>query len=87
MKAISALGLIPFESYRRTNFYLQKIKIAYSSQIMQPVDMGLCMPVDMLIAVMLAKFQMTTYLYKQAVAVRTFHDFFFNKFRTMFQLW
>ena len=46
MQAISALAFIPFGSYRRTILCLQKILKAYSSQIMQLPDMGLCMHVD-----------------------------------------
>ena len=37
--------------------------------------MGLCMHVDILMNFMRAKFQMATYSYKRAVAVRSFHDF------------
>ena len=37
--------------------------------------MGLCMPVDILMNFMRAKFQIATKSNKRAVAVRTFHDF------------
>ena len=43
--------------------------MAYSSHVMQSVDIRLCMHVDMLMAFTHAKFQMATYSYKQAVAV------------------
>ena len=60
MQAFSALVFIPFGSYRRTNLYLQKIWKAYSSQVMQLPNMGLCMHVDILMNFMRAKFQMAT---------------------------
>ena len=60
MKAISALAFIPFGSYRRTNLYLQKKIKAYSSQVVQLPDMGLCMHVDILMNFMRVKFQMGT---------------------------
>ena len=59
MQAISALAFIPFGSYRRTNLCLQNLK-AYSSQVMQLPDMGLCMHVDILMNFIRAKFQMAT---------------------------
>ena len=60
MQAISALAFIPLGSYRRTNLCLQKNLKAYSSQVMQLPDMGLCMHVDILMNFMRAKFQMAT---------------------------
>ena len=60
MQAISALAFMPFGSYRRTNLCLQKFLKAYSSQVMQLPDMGLCMHVDILMNFMRAKFQMAT---------------------------
>ena len=60
MQAISALAFIPLGRYRRTNLCLQKILKAYSSQVMQLPDMGLCMHVDILMNFMRAKFQMAT---------------------------
>ena len=59
MQAISALAFIPFGSYRRTTF-VYKILKAYSSQVMQLPDMGLCMHVDILMNFMRAKFQVAT---------------------------
>ena len=47
MKALRALACIPFGSYRRTIVYLQKKMMAYSSNVMQSIDMGLCMHVDL----------------------------------------
>ena len=61
MQAISALAFIPLGSYRRTNLCLQKkILKAYSSQVMQLPDMGLCIHVDIIMNFMRAKFQMAT---------------------------
>ena len=60
MQAISALAFIPFESYRRTNLCLQKILKTYNFLVMQVLDMGLCMHVDILMNFMRAKFQMAT---------------------------
>ena len=59
MQAISALAFIPLGSYRRQTF-VTKILKAYSSQVMQLPDMGLCMHVDILMNFMRAKFQMAT---------------------------
>ena len=59
MQAISALAFIPFGSYRRTTFVYKNFE-AYSSQVMQLPDMGLCMHVDILMNFIRAKFQMAT---------------------------
>ena len=64
MQAISALAFIPFGSYRRTNLYLQNLK-AYSSQVMQLPDMGLCMHVNILMNFMRGQVS-DGYLVKQA---------------------
>ena len=53
---------------------------------MQYTDMVLCMPVDILMNFMRAKFQIATYSNKRAVAVRTFHDFD-TCWRTILELW
>ena len=60
MQAISALAFITLGSHRRTNLCLQKFLKAYSSQVMQLPDMGLCMHVDILMNFTRAKFQMAT---------------------------
>ena len=60
MQAISDLAFIPFGSYRRTNLYLQKNLKAYSSQVTQLPDNALCMPVDIFMNFIRAKFQMAT---------------------------
>ena len=60
MQAISALAFIPLGSYRRNKPLFTKILKAYSSQVMQLPDMGLCMHVDILMNFMRAKFQMAT---------------------------
>ena len=60
MKAITPLACNPFGSYRPTNLYLQKKMKANSLQDMQKTDMGLGMPVDILMNFMHAKFLIAT---------------------------
>ena len=57
MKAILALAFIPvWELKSHKTFCLQKFRWPYSSQVMQSVDIRLCMYVDMLMAFIHAKF-------------------------------
>ena len=75
MKALTALACIPFGSYRRTIVYIIKILMTFSSHVMQSIDMGLCMHVDLYMTFIRAKFQMSPWSNKRAVAVRICHDF------------
>ena len=59
MQAISALAFIPLGAIGEQTF-VYKILKAYSSQVMQLPDMGLCMHVDILMNFIRAKFQMAT---------------------------
>ena len=59
MQAISALAFIRLGAIGKQTF-VYKILNAYSYQVMQLPDMGLCMHVDILMNFMRAKFQMTT---------------------------
>ena len=69
MKALTALACIPFGSYRRTIVYLQKSLMAYSSHVLQSISMGLCMHIHLLMTFIRAKFQMSPWSNKRAVAV------------------
>ena len=59
MQAISALALFRLGAIGEQTFVYKNLK-AYSSQVMQLPDMGLCMHVDILMNFMRAKFQMAT---------------------------
>ena len=59
MQAISALAFIRLGAIGEQTF-VTKILKAYSSEVMQLPDMGLCMHVDILMNLVRAKFQMAT---------------------------
>ena len=59
MQAISALAFIRLGAIGEQTFVYKNFE-AYSSQVMQLPDMGLCMHVDILMNFIRAKFQMAT---------------------------
>ena len=74
MKALTALACIPFEATGEHSLFT-KILMAYSSHVMQSISMGLCMHVDLFMTLIRAKFQMSPWSNKRAVAVRICHAF------------
>ena len=57
------------------NSLFTKILIAYSSHVMQSIGLELCIHVGLQMAFIRAKFQMSPWRNKRAVAVGICHDF------------
>ena len=48
MKVLTALACIPFSKLQANNSLFTKSLMAYSSNVMQSISMGLCMHVDLI---------------------------------------
>ena len=55
-----SLSFYSVRELQANNRMFTNILVAYSSQVMQSTDMGLCMHIDIYISFMRAKFQMAT---------------------------